>query len=213
VLTGRQKREDRSHSPAVAIASSTMTEILLPIVIFVGLAAAGVTFHFYRPGKRRSPEAAVAMFSAMLAAGAWIDTVLDRRTDVGARDAELRIIEGMLTVTLRAADSQAARRDQILAEQIEAGFRRAGLEAPAAALRSVQTQRLREASPPADPTLIRRLAEAETELRLRGEQRDAEVRRQKAELDAVIRRLCSRESYRDTDRCKALRTESGSNSQ
>lgn len=176
----------------------------LALVIFVAVSAAAATFYYYRPNRKRSPEAAVAVFSAILAAGAWADSVLDRVNEGAEREAEIAAVQQLLNSTLASADAQAARRDDVLAGKIEIGFRKAGFEGPAQVVREARAGRSRTQQPSVDVATVKRLAELETEKKLRDEETARQVREGQAALDGLMRQLCARDSYRDTDRCRRL---------
>jgi hypothetical protein len=180
------------------------TYSILAVVLVLAGSAAAATFHYYRPGRKRSPEAAVAIFSAILAAGAWADSVLDRANQAAERNAEIAAVEQLLKSTLASADAQAARRDDVLAGKIEIGFLRAGLEGSARVVQGARPVRSPIPPPSLDVAPVRRLAELETEKRLRDEEAAREAREAQAVVDSAIRQLCARESYRNTDRCREL---------
>jgi hypothetical protein len=177
---------------------------ILALVTVAALSASALTFHYYRPKRKRSPEAAVAVFSAVLAAGAWVDSVLDRANRGAEREAEVAAAQQLLNSTLATADRQAARRDDVLASKIEIGFRKAGLEGPAQVVREVRMGRSPPPQPIVDVATVRRLAELETEKRLGEEQRARDNLERKADYDRAMRQLCALNSYKDTDQCRAI---------
>ena len=173
-------------------------------VLILAGAAAGFVFHLHRVGRKRSPEVAVSVFSAILAAGVWFATIVDAERAQSREEAQKAEGRQQAAAALTQADTMAAARDERLALSIEEGFRRAGLEAPANVLRDLRKDRPARV-PPTDVQAARRIAELETEQRMRKEQIAAVAAQTEAEHQAAIRRLCRYESYKNDPACTAYR--------
>lgn len=178
--------------------------LILFITLTLAAVAALAVFHYHRPGKKRSPEAAVAVFSAILAAGAWFATVSNQVQEDARKQAESRDAREAAHQALARADAQAAARDAILARNIEEGFRRAGLEAPASVVRDIRL-RLPMVTQESAIRDARRIAVLETEQRIDRERIAAEATRNRARTQDFMRHLCQREATRNDPQCAQYR--------
>jgi len=179
---------------------------LIPaFTLLLASVAGGLVFHYHRPAKKRSPEAAVAAFSAILAVGVWITTISG---DLASQAREQqRENEGRAAAqrALARADAQAAARDRILARNIEDGFRRAGLSGPATVLRDIRLGQNRPQGSDNDIASARRIAELETEQRMAREQRQSEAEAARAASRSFMRRVCERELHKNSEQCVEFR--------